>query len=178
MKKILGITLALLLVSATYVSAQTRAIGNYLDSSNVEKTANTNTTERKFTGKLIETRQKNMRTLFARMLVKFDSHVTRLEALIEKIQSKLETAISENPNSNFAQSKMDLRIAKEKLNNVKINIDNSKIQLENIIGSENPGGEFLELKVLIEDIKSDLKECQRLLAKIMVQIKRVETSKK
>lgn len=123
---------------------------------------------------LPEVRQNNIRALFERMINKFEAAEVRLGGLIEKIEARLAGLKEVNPDIDVTQLEADLLLAKTHLENMNTNIENAKVQLENLILSDVPNEEFKELREVISEVKSELQTTHRLLVKIVGNLKSIE----
>lgn len=127
------------------------------------------TEERK---ELMSERRKEIITgFFARMMTRFQAASDRLSKLIERIEARIAKIEEENPTQNLTSQKNKVEDAKEKLDLVKVDMQDLEDKFEELLTSEDPKGEFETLKLDIKEVKDGLKEVHALLVKVITEIK-------
>lgn len=100
--------------------------------------------------------REQVKALFGRTELRFLAAITRQEKIISRIESRLLKIETENPDLDLSPIQEELLINKIKLNEAKQALSEVSISLEAILDSEDPKSEFIHLKNLLEEIKSEL----------------------
>ena len=97
--------------------------------------------------------------------------IERLESLIGRIESRLAKIEGENEDIETAKIKSDLEIAKDILIDAKANLQEAERKLALALESDDPRGGYLEVKVLMREVATDLKEAKMILAHLIGDIR-------
>jgi hypothetical protein len=121
--------------------------------------------------RLQEQRKVRIRNLFSLMVRRLNAAIERLDGLIVRIESRLTKIESENPDLDTTSIHSELESAKSKLNEAKANLDAAEASLPDVLSSQDPKQSFTILRETITDVKNQLIEIHRILAKLIGDIR-------
>lgn len=180
MKKIFLAIIFLTLVSALPVSAKTLEWSNpqgNKPSSGTEvqnrienrKNENIPTLQAEKRLELREQKKKNIQTYFTQMTKRLELLISRLETLTARIESRI--AKLEAGGQNLTEEKNQINLAKTKLDKARSDLNSANSKLEEILTGNNPKQAFAEVRTLIKDLKTQLKEVHQILVHVIGNIK-------
>jgi len=120
--------------------------------------------------RLSERKQEIIRNRFNHLTRRLEAAVNRFYILINRIESRL-GKIEETEEIDTEVIRMDIDTAKEELNAIGVQLENMSIGIEETLQSEDPQKRFIEVKMMVEEIKEILIEVHQKLVKIISDIK-------
>ena len=121
--------------------------------------------------KLLEIRKRKVLTLFKITNNRYSAAITRLEKLIDRINSRLAIYKNDNPDLNTAAIESQIETASTILVEAKTSLEAVNINIETVLESENPKESFTVLKDELKDTKDMLKEVHSILVHVIGDIK-------
>ena len=112
-----------------------------------------------------------IRNHFLRMTKRLEAAINRLNRLITRIESRIAKIEANNKDINAEPIKKDIQKAKDKLLLATNKLNEVKIKIDDVLQSNTPKEAFAEAKNMIQEIKKDLVEVHRLLVKVIGDIK-------
>ena len=128
--------------------------------------------------KLTLLRQTRIRSFWTRMKGRLLAFAARVEILIERIESRIATVKSEDPEANLIETENKLSQAKELLAETTTMISDADSLLEELLVSEDPKVAFQSFKDEIKKIKTSLSGIHRLLVSVIGDIKGLRVGQK
>lgn len=116
-----------------------------------------------------EQKKKNIQNYFNQMTSRLETLISRLDTLITRIESRINKL--ETPEQPLTEQNNQIIEAKTKLNKAKADLASAKLKFEEILTGENPKKSFAEAKVLIKDLKTQLKEVHKILVHLIGDVK-------
>ena len=121
--------------------------------------------------RLQEQQKVRIRNLFNLMVRRLNAAIERLDGLIVRIESRLTKIESENPDYDTTSIHSELDSVKSQLNEAKANLDAAHASLPDVLSSQDPKQSFTILRETITDVKNQLIEIHRILAKLIGDIR-------
>ena len=121
--------------------------------------------------RLQEQRKVRIRNLFSLMVRRLNAAIERLDGLIVRIESRLTKIESENPDTDTTAIHSELDSAKSQLDEAKANLNAAEASIEYVLSSDDPKQAFIILRETITEVKNQLVEIHRILAKLIGDIR-------
>jgi len=124
-----------------------------------------------------EQKKENIRKYFTQMNERMESLIKRLDELVLRLESRIAKMKSEGAQVKDVENQ--LKTIELKLAEVKNSLPLIQAKFEEILTSANPKESFKDAKILIADLKTQLKEIHKLLVHLIGDVKglRVGTEK-
>lgn len=119
---------------------------------------------------LTERKRERVRTYFGRLAGRFDAAITRLEILIERIESRV-AKLSESGEIDTSDVEEQLADAKELLNEASADLQAAVDSLNEVLDANDPKAAFEVVRETITNIKSKLKDVHSILVHTIGDIK-------
>ncbi len=120
---------------------------------------------------LSERKQAIINNYFSRLTQRLGSAFSRFYLLINRLESRLAKIEEANGNLDTETIKADLASAKEKLDQAAIELGNATTKMNEVIKSETPREDFVEVKEMIVEIRESLVGVHQTLVKVIGDIK-------
>lgn len=176
MKKIvLSFSLALLFLSPMQALAQTKTSDT--PSTTTTRSVKTGQEARPAAAKgttrepLTDNRKGNIAEHVRIMLLRVSGATDALEALIARIQTRINRIEELNPAANIADAQEMLDEAKAKLEEAKDSLASLEANLENLLNSENPREAFANVRVDLDNLKGMLNDIKQLLKDTLQELR-------
>jgi len=120
---------------------------------------------------LSQRKQEIIRSHFKRVTRRLEAAVNRLYLLISRIESRVAKIEAVDESLDTELIKADIASAKEKLDQATIQLGNVKTKMEEVIDSETPKEDFVEVREMISEIRENLIGVHQILVKVIGDIK-------
>lgn len=120
---------------------------------------------------LSQRKQEIIRSHFNRVTRRLEAAVNRLYLLINRIESRVAKIEAVDESLDTELIKADIASAKEKLDQATIQLGNVKTKMEEVIDSETPKEDFVEVREMVSEIRENLIGVHQILVKVIGDIK-------
>ena len=120
---------------------------------------------------LSQRKQEIIRSHFNRVTRRLEAAVNRLYLLISRIESRVAKIEAVDESLDTELIKADIASAKEKLDQATIQLGNVKTKMEEVIDSETPKEDFVEVREMVSEIRENLIGVHQILVKVIGDIK-------
>ena len=120
---------------------------------------------------LSQRKQEIIRSHFNHVTRRLEAAVNRLYLLINRIESRVAKIEAVDESLDTELIKADIASAKEKLDQATIQLGNVKTKMEEVIDSETPKEDFVEVREMVSEIRENLIGVHQILVKVIGDIK-------
>ena len=120
---------------------------------------------------LSQRKQEIIRNHFNRIIRLLEAAINRLSRLVSRIESRVAKIEAVDESLDTELIKADIVSAKEKLDQATIQLGNVKTKMEEVIDSETPKEDFVEVREMVSEIRENLIGVHQILVKVIGDIK-------